>query len=56
VGRTKNKGVYIVKVNVLRGQGLLRAVSHSVGPPVSSAREPCRIYQELDLFKYQRKH
>jgi hypothetical protein len=48
----KSKGVYVVKVNVLRGQGLLRVVSYSIVPPIRSAREPYRIYQDLDLFKY----
>ena len=50
--RIKSKGVYIVKVNVLRGQGLLRVVSYSKVPPIRLAREPYKIYQDLDLFKH----
>jgi hypothetical protein len=41
--RTKNKGVSLVKVNILGGQGLLQAISYRVVPPVISAREPYKI-------------
>jgi hypothetical protein len=47
--RTKNKGVSFAKLNILGNWRLVQAVSYRVVPLITSAREPYKIEQNINL-------